>query len=83
MATSPEYRAFPEDRFAAFGPTDCEGRGMKRFTHRHRNNRGPVALPCYERPEDVLEDPEDDLAARARKAVDAARAAKRTKERRG
>lgn len=58
---------------------EFEARGMTPFTYRHRNNKSPVEMPYYELPEDVLEDA-DELAAWARKALDAALAAKRERE---
>ena len=60
---------------------DFEAAGMKPFTYRHRNNSGPVAMPYWETPADVLEDP-DDLAEWATKALRAARSAKAAKPKR-
>ncbi len=60
---------------------DFEARGMKPFTYRHKNNSGPVAMPYWEAPADVLENP-DDLAEWATKALRAARTAKAAKPKR-
>ena len=60
---------------------DFEARGMKPFTYRHKNNKGPVEMPYSEIPDDVLDDP-DILAEWAQKAFVAASAAKRKKRKR-
>ncbi len=57
---------------------DFEARGMKPFRYRHKNNKGPVAMPYSEIPDDVLDDPEI-LSEWALKAFEAALAAKRSK----
>ena len=60
---------------------DFEARGIKPFTYRHKNNKGPAEMPYSETSDDVLDDP-DILAECAQKAFVAASAAKRKKRKR-
>ena len=61
---------------------DFERSGMSAFTYRHKNNKGPVAMPYSEVPADVLDDP-DTLAEWAAKALAAAKAARQKKGNKG